>query len=79
MKGLLVVLVLVLVGIAGLGFYRGWFHLSTENVDHKANVTFTVDEDKVREDGQKVRDLGPTGKEQTGDRTDKANDPGRQP
>jgi len=36
MKGLLVVLVLLLIGIAGLGFYRAWFDLSSDNMDHKS-------------------------------------------
>ena len=50
MKALLVVVVLLLVGIAGLGFYRGWFGLSTENADHKSNATITVDKDKIHAD-----------------------------
>ncbi len=48
MKTLLIVAVLLLVGIVGLGFYQGWFHLSTSTTDHKSNATITVDQDKFR-------------------------------
>jgi hypothetical protein len=61
MKALLVVVVLLLAGIAGLGFYRGWFHLSTDSTDHKSNATITVDKDKLHADEEiakeKVREL----------------------
>jgi hypothetical protein len=83
MKGFFVVLVVLLIGTIGLGFYRGWFRLSSDNVDHKANVTLSVDQDKIREDEktvkEKVQDLGPKGKQATGGQTDKANERERQP
>jgi hypothetical protein len=83
MKGFLVVLVVLLLGTIGLGFYRGWFRLSSDNVDHKANVTLSVDQDKIREDEkavtEKVQGLGPKGKETSGDRIEKVKDQGRQP
>ena len=68
MKAFLFVVVLLLVGIAGLGFYRGWFHLSsdTDRADHKVNTTFTVDEDKIREDKEKVQEFARPAKEKTG-------------
>jgi hypothetical protein len=72
MKAFLVVVVLLLVGVAGLGFYRGWFQLSsdTDNADHKVNTTFTVDQDKIREDKERVQELGHLAKEKTGDPSD---------
>ena len=74
MKTLLVVVVLLLVGIAGLGFYRGWFHFSTDSADHKPSATITVDKDKIQEDEQrakeKVHGFGQGAKEKTGDRAD---------
>jgi hypothetical protein len=75
MKALLVVLVLLLIGIVSLGFYRVWFNLSSDNADHKSNVTFTVDQDKFKEDEEmakeKVQGLGQKAKEKAGDRTDR--------
>jgi hypothetical protein len=62
MKRFLVLLVLVLIGGVGFGFYRGWFQLSTNSADHKANVTLTVDQDKIRADEQKLQHLGQKGK-----------------
>ena len=56
MRTLLVVVVLLLVGIAGLGFYRGWFHLSTNSTDQKPSATITVDKDKIHADEEKARE-----------------------
>jgi hypothetical protein len=69
MRAFLIVVVLLLVGIAGLGFYRGWFQISSDrdNAENKVNTTFTVDEDKIRADKEKVKDLGQQANERTGD------------
>jgi uncharacterized protein YxeA len=69
MRAIFIVVVLLLVGIAGLGFYRGWFQISTDrdNTQNKVNTTFTVDEDKIREDKEKVQELGQQANEKTGD------------
>jgi predicted negative regulator of RcsB-dependent stress response len=62
MKRLLVVVVLLVAGIVGLGFYRGWFRFSTDNTDPNVNATITVDQDKIQADKEKaeekVQDLG---------------------
>ena len=59
-----IIAVLVLC-VAGLGFYRGWFTLSSHGRDAKSNkidVNLSVDPDKVKEDvdgvTDKSRDLG---------------------
>ena len=74
MRALLVVVVLLFVGIAGLGFYRGWFHLSTNSTDQKPSATITVDKDKIHADEEKAKDtvqgLGQEVKEKTGDLTE---------
>ena len=55
MKTLAVVFVLFVVGVAGLGLYRGWFSLSTENTDQRPSATITVDKDKIHQDEQKAQ------------------------
>jgi hypothetical protein len=55
MRGFLVVLVLLAVGTVGLGFYRGWFQLSTGSTPGTSNATITVDRDKIRADQEKVK------------------------
>jgi predicted negative regulator of RcsB-dependent stress response len=74
MRGLLCVLVLIVVGIAGFGLYRGWFSFATENADHKPSVTFSMDQDKVQADEEKVKDkvheFGKTVKEKTAKQAD---------
>ncbi len=54
MNRLLIVVVLVVVGIVGLGFYRGWFHVGSEKADGKSNVTLSVDTAKIKEDKKTV-------------------------
>jgi hypothetical protein len=71
MKTLLVVVVLLLVGIAGFGFYQGWFRLSTDGTDQKPSATITVDKDKIRADEEKAKEevqgFGQKVKDKTGD------------
>jgi hypothetical protein len=56
MRRLLIVLVLLAAGVAGLGFCRGWFHLSTGETDGKAGVTVTVDRQKIEQDTEKAKE-----------------------
>ena len=52
-------LLLLAVCIAVVGFYRGWFSLSSHGRDtesNKVNVSLTVDPDKVKEDAGKAKD-----------------------
>jgi hypothetical protein len=56
MRRLLVVLVLLVVGIVCLGFYQGWFHVSTHTTDNKVNTTITVDKDKIHADEEKAKE-----------------------
>jgi predicted negative regulator of RcsB-dependent stress response len=83
MKNLMFVVVLLLVGIVGLGFYRGWFGLSTNNTEHKSSATITVNQDKIRADEtrakEKVQDLEQKAKQKTGVQADKVKEPERQP
>ena len=57
MRAILVVIVLLIVGIVGVGFYRGWFLMSSnrDSEDQKVNTTFTVDEEKIEEDKDKLQ------------------------
>lgn len=67
MKQLFVIAVLVLAGVACLGFYRGWFTASSGDTAHGVNVSIGVDQDKIRADEaavkDKVHDLGGRPKE----------------
>lgn len=68
-KSTLALVVLFVVCIAGFGFYRGWFRLATEGSDHAADVTITVDRDKIRTDEEEAKksaqELGHKAKERT--------------
>jgi hypothetical protein len=56
MKSLVFVVVLLLVGIAGLGFYRGWFSLSTTNTNQNPSATITVDKDRIHADEETAQE-----------------------
>ena len=55
-------LVVILFLVAGLGWYRGWFHAESHDVNGQSTVTVTVDKDKFDQDKtsakQEVQDLG---------------------
>ena len=56
MKNLVFLVVLLLVGIAGVGLYRGWFRVSMDSTGHDPSATFTVDKEKIHADEQKAKD-----------------------
>jgi hypothetical protein len=76
MRTLLFVAVLFLVGIAGVGFYRGWFQFSAESASQRPSATITMDKGKIHADEQKAKDemqgLRQAAKEKTGQWADKA-------
>jgi hypothetical protein len=58
MRGLLSTLIVIGILVIGLGFYRGWFAMSspeTEAGSHKVDVNLTVDPDKMKEDAKSVK------------------------
>ena len=62
MARMLLALVLIVAGVVGLGFYLGWFHLSSGSDRKNAHVTVSVDRDQIQKDKDKavdkVQDLG---------------------
>ena len=56
MRALFFVAVLLLAAVAGLGFYRGWFRLSTDSTDHKPSATITVNKGKINADEAKAKE-----------------------
>ena len=58
---LLGVMVLLVALVAGIGYYRGWFHTQSQGANGQDTVTVTVDKDKINQDKtsaeQQVQDL----------------------
>jgi hypothetical protein len=83
MRNLFIVVVLVLACIAGVGFYRGWFNLSSSNGDRTPSATLTMDKDKIHADEQAAKDkmqgLGQATKEKINDLNGKPKDSASQP
>ena len=56
MGKLLLVLVLVAACVIGLGFYLGWFGISTStDTPGKTGVNVTIDQDKIKSDAERAR------------------------
>jgi cell division protein FtsX len=58
-RTLMTVLVVLTLCVVVVGFYRGWFSLSSHSGDagsNKVQMNLTVDPDKVKEDAGKVKD-----------------------
>jgi hypothetical protein len=56
MARVFLVLVLIVACVVGLGFYRGWFNLGSDNEEGKTHIKLTVDKEKIKEDEKKVLD-----------------------
>ena len=56
--GMLVVLCVL---VAGIGYFRGWFHAGSTDINGQSSVTVTVDQNKLDQDKasaqQQVQDL----------------------
>jgi hypothetical protein len=50
------VLVLIVVGVACLGLYLGWFRIGTDSTDSQTNINIVVDKDKIKASENKVLD-----------------------
>jgi hypothetical protein len=47
-------LVLIVLVVAGIGWYRGWFRASTQNADGKRTVEFQIDKAKMEQDAARA-------------------------
>jgi hypothetical protein len=56
MLRLIGLLVVVAVIVAGIGWYRGWFQVSSTNTGQGPHVTVTVDKDKIQSDKQEAKE-----------------------
>lgn len=77
MNRLFVVLLLLVVFVIGLGFYRGWFALSSPDADpgsQKVDVNLTVDRDKMQADVDAVKQSASETVDKVTDGADSAGD-----
>src|SRR5262249_42927910 len=58
MRTLFVILLVLVVGAVGLGFYRGWFSFSTSRDPEtdRPQVQLSVDQEKMKGDTQKAKE-----------------------
>jgi hypothetical protein len=78
MGRLFMVLVVLVIGIACIGFYLGWFNLASDSKDGKSHITLTVDKDRIHESEkaavEKVQGLTNSAKDTTGGTNEKSKD-----
>ena len=55
MKNLCTLVVLLVIGIGVLGYFRDWFQLSSDSTDKDATFHLTVDKEKLKEDEEKAK------------------------
>ena len=58
MKRFLAIAIVLAILVAGLGFYRGWFTLSSSGSNAESsevNINLAVDSGKMRDDAQSVK------------------------
>ncbi len=77
MRKLLGTLVIVVLLISAVGFYRGWFSVSKDDQPGETNVQIKIDKDKIKQDTQeatrKARELGSDAKDRIGAGSEPAN------
>jgi hypothetical protein len=75
MRRLLIVLVLVMVGVVVLGYFREWLKVTTSSDTKTINVNLVVDKEKIHEDQEKakekVRQMSGQIRDKAGSPTDK--------
>ncbi|MFL5327985.1 MAG: hypothetical protein ACJ8C4_03660 [Gemmataceae bacterium] len=56
----LILFALIIVGgVVALGFYRGWFDLSSAGADGQSHITLTVDQNKIKADEKRAQEALP--------------------
>ena len=80
MGRLVILIVLIVIGVAVLGYYRDWFKVSTASDNKAVNVNVRVDKEKLQEDEEKakekLKEVGGQIKEKAKGLTDKAKQDG---
>jgi hypothetical protein len=62
MKNIVIGFVLIVAGVVGLGFYRGWLHFTSDRAVDKPSVTVTVDKEKLQDDKSRAEGAAQTAK-----------------
>jgi Flp pilus assembly protein TadB len=70
MRTLGILVLVCLIVIVGLGFYLGWFKISTSGDSEQSHIQVTIDKEKMRHDASKLKEGAHDLKEQPGKKTD---------
>lgn len=71
--GTLVILAMI---VAGVGFYRGWFGVSTDDQPGETNVELKIDKDRIKQDAaaasEKAREMASDNNAYSDDQSDES-------
>jgi hypothetical protein len=70
MRRLLLLLVLVVAVVVGVGFYQGWFRVSTGETNGTSSIPVTVDREKMEQDKERAKDKLQDLKQKVREKTD---------
>ena len=72
MRSLLFILLLLVVAVVAVGFYRGWFSVATTRDDEagRQGVRFEIDRNKIKPDVEKVKKTISGGSVQAGEKSE---------
>lgn len=76
MRKTLGTLVMILLVVACVGFYRGWFGVSTEDQPGETNVELRIDKAKIKQDAEAASEKA---RELTGDESPEPEEPSDDP
>ncbi len=55
MRKFLGTLVILAIIVAAVGYYRGWYDVSTNDRPGETNIEMTIDKDKIKQDAEAAR------------------------
>lgn len=56
MRKFLGTLVIILLIVAGVGWLRGWFEISTDSQDEETNIELRIDKERIRQDAESAKE-----------------------
>jgi hypothetical protein len=55
----LLILLLIAACIAGLAYYRGWYHVESDKSDGNSRITITTDNEQIKKDKDSIMEHMP--------------------
>lgn len=73
--GTLVILALI---VAAVGYFRGWYGISTDDRPGQTNIEMTIDKDKIKQDAEAARQKAREFASDSGENDDRSDESDRE-